>query len=289
MARFSTALLVAMLAVSAQAPAIRAAEAQDPLERVIAARSAEDRARDAARHPVETLRFFQLEPGMKVAEGLPGDGWYTRILAPYLGAKGALYGVTYAERMWSMFPTATPEWITGRKERAKKFTARVREYAGNDITTGAFTFATVPADVVGKLDRVLVIRALHNLNRFEARSGTLTQAMAAVRGMLKMDGLVGVVQHRAPESAADEWADGRNGYLKQSAVIAVFEQAGFELVASSEINANPRDKPGPDDNVWRLPPSLEGSESDPALRESMLAIGESDRMTLLFRRAGQAR
>ena len=85
--------------------------------------------------------------------------------------------------------------------------------------------------------------------------------------MLKDDGLVGVVQHRAPESASDEWADGNRGYLKQSAVIAMFEEAGFQLVASSEINANPKDKPGADDIVWRLPPSLRGSKDDPELRQ----------------------
>ncbi len=104
------------------------------------------------------------------------------------------------------------------------------------------------------------------------------------REMLAEDGLVGVVQHRAPESASDEWADGSKGYLKQSAVIAMFEQAGFELVAQSEINANPKDQPGADDFVWRLPPSLRTSRDDPALREAMLAIGESDRMTLTFRK-----
>jgi len=93
------------------------------------------------------------------------------------------------------------------------------------------------------------------------------------------------VQHRAPETASDEWADGSRGYLKQSAVIAMFETAGFQLVSKSEINANPKDKPGADDMVWRLPPSLRSSKEDPALREAMLAIGESDRMTLLFRKA----
>ena len=103
--------------------------------------------------------------------------------------------------------------------------------------------------------------------------------------MLKDGGLVGVVQHRAPESASDEWANGSRGYLKQSAVIAMFEDAGFQLVARSEINANPKDQPGEEDIVWRLPPSLRTSQENPELREAMLAIGESDRMTLLFRKA----
>jgi predicted methyltransferase len=135
------------------------------------------------------------------------------------------------------------------------------------------------------VDRVLLIRALHNLNRFEQVAGTRSQALAAVRGMLKEDGLVGVVQHRLPESAPDEGADGSRGYLKQSAVIDMFENAGFELVASSEINANPKDQPGANDIVWRLPPSLSTSKENPELRAAMEAIGESDRMTLLFRKA----
>jgi predicted methyltransferase len=65
----------------------------------------------------------------------------------------------------------------------------------------------------------------------------------------------------------------------------MFEQAGFALVAESEINANPKDNPGADDYVWRLPPSLITSKKDPDLRVAMLAIGESDRMTRLFRKA----
>ena len=80
--------------------------------------------------------------------------------------------------------------------------------------------------------------------------------------MLKKDGLVGVVQHRLSESAPAEGSDGSRGYLKQSDVIATFKEAGFELVASSEINANAKDKPGPQDVVWRLPPALRGSKDD---------------------------
>ena len=65
----------------------------------------------------------------------------------------------------------------------------------------------------------------------------------------------------------------------------MFEEAGFELVAQSEINANPKDQPTTDDVVWRLPPSLRGSEENTEERAALVAIGESDRMTLLFRKA----
>jgi predicted methyltransferase len=129
-----------------------------------------------------------------------------------------------------------------------------------------------------------MIRALHNLNRFQQKAGTSSQALAATHAMLKKDGLVGVVQHRAPATASEEWADGNKGYLNQAAVIAMFAQAGFVLVAQSEINANPLDQPSGEDNVWRLPPSLRGSNEDEQ-RKAMIAIGESDRMTLLFRKA----
>ena len=215
----------------------------------------------------------------------PGGGWYTRILAGYLGGEGTLYGVNYADRMLSMFSFATPEWVEKRKASTALFPEQVAGYTDNGISARGFTFETVPADVSGTVDRVLLIRALHNLNRFEAKAQTRSRALAAIHHMLADGGLVGVVQHRAPESAPDDRADGSRGYLTQTAVIRMFEEAGFQLVAQSEINANPKDQPGTDDIVWRLPPSLRGSEEDEERRAAMLAIGESDRMTLLFRKS----
>jgi predicted methyltransferase len=275
--------LIALSLMLAALPTNQAAAAAT-LDSVLAARSAEDQARDVYRHPAETLAFFQVEPGMTVAEGLPGGGWYTRILANYLGGEGTLYGVNYPDRLYPMFSFATPEWIEQRTASTGKFPELVATFTDNGIAARGFTFETVPTEVNGTVDRVLLIRALHNLNRFEAKAGTRTRALAAVHAMLKDDGLVGVVQHRAPASASDEWASGNAGYLKQAAVIAMFEEAGFELVAESDINANPLDKPTENDVVWRLPPSLRGTGDNPQQRTAVLAIGESDRMTLLFRK-----
>ncbi len=260
-------------------------KADSRLTEILAARSPEQRARDGVRHPAETIAFFQIEPGMTVAEGLPGGGWYTRILANYLGSDGGLYGVDYPQSMWEFFSFATPEWIERRSAATANFADTVASYTDNGIAARGFTFATVPEDIHGTVDRVLLIRALHNLNRLEDKAQSRSTALRAIDAMLKSDGMVGVVQHRAPESAPDDWADGSAGYLKQSTVIAMFEDAGFELVSSSEMNANPKDQPSTDDVVWRLPPSLRGSDNDPERKAAMLAIGESDRMTLLFRRA----
>ena len=279
-----TCLLVISLALTGLIQTAYAVTETDTLNAVLASRSDEDKVRDDARHPLETLTFFQVKPGMTIAEALPGGGWYTRILANYLGQDGTLYGVNYPDSLWPMLSYASPEWIAERIAATQNFTAKVATFTDNGITAQGFTFDTVPPEVEGTVDRVLLIRALHNLNRFQQKAGTRSQALAATHAMLKQDGLVGVVQHRAPATASKEWADGNKGYLNEVAVIAMFAEAGFALVAQSEINANPMDQPSGEDSVWRLSPSLRGSNDDEQ-REIMVAIGESDRMTLLFRKA----
>ena len=279
-----TCLLVISLALTGLIQTAYAVTETDTLNAVLASRSDEDKVRDDARQPLETLTFFQIKPGMTIAEALPGGGWYTRILANYLGQDGTLYGVNYPDSLWPMLSYASPEWIAERIAATQNFTAKVATFTDNGITAQGFTFDTVPPEVEGTVDRVLLIRALHNLNRFQQKADTRSQALAATHAMLKQDGLVGVVQHRAPATASKEWADGNKGYLNEVAVIAMFAEAGFALVAQSEINANPMDQPSGEDNVWRLSPSLRGSNDDEQ-REVMVAIGESDRMTLLFRKA----
>ena len=279
-----TCLLLLSLALAGLIQTAYAVTETDTLNAVLASRSDEDTVRDDARQPLETLTFFQVKPGMTVAEALPGGGWYTRILANYLGQDGTLYGVNYPDSLWPMLSYASPEWIAERIAATNNFTAKVATFTDNGITAQGFTFDTVPPEVEDTVDRVLLIRALHNLNRFQQKAGTSSQALTATHAMLKKDGLVGVVQHRAPATASEEWADGNKGYLNEAAVIAMFAEAGFALVAQSEINANPLDQPSGEDSVWRLPPSLRGNNDD-AQREAMVAIGESDRMTLLFRKA----
>ena len=279
-----TCLLVISLVLTGLIQTAYAVTETDTLNAVLASRSDEDKVRDDARQPLETLTFFQIKPGMTIAEALPGGGWYTRILANYLGQDGTLYGVNYPDSLWPMLSYASPEWIAERIAATQNFTAKVATFTDNDITAQGFTFDTVPREVEGTVDRVLLIRALHNLNRFQQKAGTRSQALAATHAMLKKDGLVGVVQHRAPATASKEWADGNKGYLNEVAVIAMFAEAGFALVAQSEINANPMDQPSGEDNVWQLPPSLRGNNDDEQ-RDAMVAIGESDRMTLLFRKA----
>ncbi len=248
-------------------------------------RGDEDKARDDARNPIQTLEFFRVGPGMSVAEALPGGGWYSKILATYLGSDGELHGINYNDDMWPRFGFFSEEGIARAIERTTAFPSMIADFSDNDIKASGFTFNTAPEALAGTLDRVLFIRALHNLNRFEEEAGTLTEALKTTHMLLKDSGMVGVVQHQAPDKSSDKWADGSAGYLKKSAVIKAFEQAGFVLVSESAINENPSDLPTESEVVWRLPPSYNGTADDPALKAKVDAIGESNRMTLLFKKA----
>jgi predicted methyltransferase len=201
-----------------------------------------------------------------------------------LGNEGKLAGVDYSIKMWPEFGGfATPEFVETKKTWPATWTADAMEWRGGyDTDITAFTFGNVPSDIKGQVDAVLFIRALHNLARFEDKGGYLTEALKNTHDMLRPGGIVGIVQHRGPEDNDDAWADGNNGYLKQSFVIKAMQDAGFKLVAESEINANPKDKPTTDDMVWRLPPTLGTSRDKPELKAEMEAIGETDRMTLKF-------
>lgn len=278
-----TAGLAATLTITGCANAEKSKSYVQEITTAVEARSDDAKQRDKYRNPAQTLAFFRVEPGMTVAEALPGGGWYSNIVANYLGSEGKLYGINYADDMWPRFGFFSQERIDDFVSRTAKFPSMVEGFTNNGIATQGFTFATMPKNLEGSVDRILAIRALHNLNRFEDNAGTMSQALEVMHKLLKKDGMVGVVQHRLPESSTTA-TQGQRGYLKQSEVIETFKKAGFELVASSEINANPNDKPSDSDIVWRLPPSYNGSGDDEAKKAAMDAIGESDRMTLLFKK-----
>lgn len=289
--------LAAALALVAAAPAITMAEdaaatakdakADGSLASVLAAQPAEIKERYAARHPAETLAFFDVKAGDTVIETLPGAGWYSGILHPYLGENGKLIGAHY--------PMGVMERLGLDKDRLQAMLERNANWQKTTLAKAvskggaleAFDMTAMPERFQGSADKVLFIRSLHNLSRFNKDGGFLDKAIAEAFRALKPGGIAGVEQHRAPEAASDAWADGSNGYMKQSKVIAAFEAAGFKLADASEINANPKDKPTEADNVWRLPPALRGLEKDSDKWRAMKEIGESDRMTLKFVKPAQ--
>lgn len=271
----------ALFTVAAPASADAHMEAAAPtLEEVLAhERRDGDRARDQYRHPAETLAFFGVEPGMTVAEFSPGGGWYTRVLAPLLMPAGK-YIAFNTDSDGQTYPSRE------REVRAKAWTETFKNTvaAGMGVEASAvtaFEIDEMPEDVAGTVDRVLIFRSMHGLNI----GNNADDVLKAARAMLKDDGMVGVVQHRAPEGASyDDYGARQRGYMRKQDVIAIFEANGFELAGESEINANPNDPANWPNGVWTLPPVLATGANDPK-RSEYMAIGESDRMTLLFKKA----
>ena len=237
-------------------------------------RRGEDRARDRYRHPDETLRFFDVQPTHTVVEYAPGGGWYTRILAPYVASDGQYIAVVFAgdDTPIERVQKALAGWDERFPDTVEEMTgvpaANVTAYFGNSI----------PEAAQGTVDRIVIPRMLHNLKRWDIAD----QELRALRSMLKDDGLVGVVQHRAKPDAPFSYADGNKGYLREADVVALMELNGFRLVDQSEINANPNDSADYEAGVWTLPPSFRLGDVD---KERYAAIGESDRATLLFEKA----
>ncbi len=257
----------------------------DALAAVLDAQPDEVKARYAFRNPQETLEFFGIEPGMVVVEGLPGRGWYTKLLLPYLGEGGCVVGANYPMDLWPNFDFATEELLERQRTWSVDFPAEAAEWAGDSgATVKAFNFGSMPEGYADTADAVVFARVLHNLARFSEQRDFLGEALTDAYTVLKPGGIFGIVQHHARDDMSDEFADGSRGYLKKDFVIAAVEAAGFEFVAESGINANPKDQPGEEDIVWRLPPTLATSRDDPDLKAEYEAIGESNRMTLKFRK-----
>jgi len=232
---------------------------------------AEDSARDRFRHPAQTLAFFDVRPDMKIGEYAPGGGWYSRVLANYLGEKGKLVGLFFD-------PTLTPFDEDRRKrtrEAAAGFAQKMAQFSGKpEAQFAGYTLDAIPQGETASFDRILLIRMLHNLMRWNMADSEIKR----MRALLKPGGLLGIVQHRAKPLAPYAYADGNHGYLRQDDVIKFIEAHGFELVGMSEINANPADSADHPRGVWEMPP-VWGTK-----REELKNLGESDRMTLLFRK-----
>lgn len=233
-------------------------------------RSAANIARNPYRHPVETLSFFGLRSDMTVIEALPGGGlWYTEILAPVVREKGQYIAADYDVSL----PNQPDYRLQGHQQLVDRIANEPDVFGGAKIAK-----LTAPVSIdLGKpdsADMVVTFRSIHGW----IRDGSIDSVYAAFFAVLKPGGVLGVVQHRAGELTDTSQF---NGYVAQDRVIELAAAAGFIFEASSEINANPKDTANYPGGVWTLPPSLRLGEED---AEIYLAIGESDRMTLRFRK-----
>jgi len=252
------------------------------LRQIINDRPEEDKARDQYRLPYETIKFFEFEEGQTIVDVHSGS-WYGSIFFPILGPTGHYIGAEISPNIYDRnrenfqverWRTVATGWYAD-EERAKW-----------SDTQPQFTFlwqGEAPEELRGTVDRYVFFRVLHHSARLgeKEQKAILKEAFE----LLKEEGIAAVIQHKAPKSHSDEWANGDNGYMKRSRVIELFTSVGFILEAESEMHRNLKDQPRdktedhPGDRVWRLPPTSLKPDG-----EKFLNVGESDRMTLKFRK-----
>ncbi len=238
-------------------------------------RTDEARARDRYRRPLETLTFFGIDPSSRVMEIWPGGGWYADIIAPWIAANGGRYIAA-----WPVIDPENPRAAAF----AERFTSRFGVEPYGALERVDFAAETGPLGAPGSVDAVVTFRNTHSM----LGQGFLEKAFADFHAVLAPGGILGLVQHRLPADRVQN-PRGSSGYVQQDFVIAAAREAGFELVKTSEINANPADTADHPFGVWTLPPvrrsSAFGDPANPDFDHSPYdAIGESDRMTLLFRK-----
>ena len=225
--------------------------------------------RDSSRHPNETLAFFEIKNDQTVVEIWPGGGWYTEILAPYLRPSGTYYAAHFDAQ-------SNIKFFRGMRAKFnQKIASNLNTYDKVIITDFAppHKVNIAPKETA---DRVLTFRNVHNWMRNSSEQAAFNSFYNA----LKPGGYLGVVEHRAPDSYTQKEMI-ETGYVSESYVKQLAENAGFIFSESSEVNSNPKDTKNHPKGVWTLPPSLRLGDKD---QEKYLSIGESDRMTLKFKK-----
>ena len=233
-------------------------------------RSPENKLRDQFRHPKQTLTFFGIKSNMSVIEIWPGKGWYTEIIAPYINKGGGHF-------IAAGFPQHTgPEWRQTMQREYQQWLEQSPDLYSQVKVVELGPPSSWNLAPENSVDAILTFRNVHNW----LKGGYEVDMFNSFYKALKPGGILGVTDHRA-KADTDVETMKKSGYLSEDLVISLAEQAGFVLEAKSDINANPLDDTHHPKGVWTLPPTLRLGEHN---REKYLAIAESDRMTLRFRK-----
>ena len=206
---------------AAEVPSYIAAAIADPN------RPAADKERDENRKPAEVLQFAGIKPGDKVAELLPGGGYFTRLISNIVGANGHVYALVPAPAPDA--PANTPD-----------FSVRVRalaadpHYSNVSVVTEPFSQLATPVPV----DVVWTSQNYHDLHNFPGLDVTVFNQM--VFEALKPGGIYLILDHAgAPGTGIGETSTLHR--IEPKAVMREVLAAGFEFVAGSDLLRQPSD------------------------------------------------
>lgn len=213
-----------------------------------ARRPQEDKDRDANRHPAETLAFARIEPGDKVADLLPGGGYFTRLFAVAVGEGGRVY------------PVIRPDGVAGEFETP--ILAVAAQYPNAIMARTPYDALAFPEP----LDVVFTAQNYHDMYLTQYNLGSAANMNATAFAALKPGGIYIVIDHSAVAgSALETIADTALHRIDQAVVRAEVEAAGFVFDGESEALRNSED--ARTTNVF-----------DPAIR------GHTDQFMMRFRK-----
>ena len=269
----SAALFSVSLATNASGEETMSSAEESKLGSILAGdhRNENNAARDKYRNPSEVLKFFRLKEDMAVMEIWPAGGWWTEVLAPFLSENGRYVAAHYPAEGGPAFFSRS---LNSFKE---KLADNPEEYGKVEIATLMPNMGESEPVAPGSMDLVVTFRNVHNW----MSQGSTSEMVDVMYAALKPGGYLGVVEHRASTDQPQD-PKAQSGYVREDYAIQMMENAGFKLVAKSEVNANPKDTKDYESGVWTLPPVLRKGDED---RDKYTAIGESDRFTLLFQKA----
>jgi predicted methyltransferase len=223
--------------ISEDSPHIRAALAS-------AKRPAEERARDVDRKPAAILAFSGVAEGQRVADFIPGGGYFTRLFSEAVGASGKVY---------ALIPPP------GAQREEPPIRAVAARYENVEVVQQSFTELRVPEPC----DVIFTAQNYHDLHlaRFNLDWAAVNRQIFAA---LKPGGVYVVVDHSALPGAEIGVVDTLHR-IDQAIVRRELEAAGFVYDGESDALRNPAD-------------TRALSVFDPAIR------GRTDQFVMRFRR-----